>query len=359
MSKKNKSSLNKQELWKIFDTELKKNKPPLECLYQSISSKDFCNTCNFILAVSEEGFLVCTNRMCGIIYKDIIDNSAEWRYYGADDNQHIDPARCGMPINPLLEESSYGCKILNVPRMTYEMHTIKRYSEWGTTPYKEKQLYNDFQHISEMATNAGIAKCIIDDALKYHKQISEHDVTYRGDNRCGILASSIYVSCRKNNFPRTSKEIAEIFKMDITSATKGCKNALKIINDLEKDMDSNDKSKFCKTKPEDFIDRYCSKLKFKQDMIKLCMFISKRIEQLNLMPENTPQSIASGIIFFVSQLCKLRIDKHAINHVSEISEVTINKCCKKMETMIDKLVPEAILSKYKDAPLTSLSSSQP
>jgi len=76
------------------------------------------------------------------------------------------------------------------------------------------------------------------------------------------------------------------------------------------------------------------------------------------MPENTPQSIASGIIFFVSQLCKLRIDKHAINHVSEISEVTINKCCKKLETMIDKLVPEVILSKYTTTTNKYLAASQ-
>ena len=76
-------------------------------------SKDFCNTCNAILAFSEDGFLVCTNRKCAIIYRDITDHSAEWRYYGADDNQHADPARCGMPINPLLEESSYGCKIIS------------------------------------------------------------------------------------------------------------------------------------------------------------------------------------------------------------------------------------------------------
>ena len=37
-------------------------------------------------------------------YKDIVDQSAEWRFYGADDNQHTDPTRCGLPINPLLKE---------------------------------------------------------------------------------------------------------------------------------------------------------------------------------------------------------------------------------------------------------------
>ena len=86
-----------------------------------------------------------------------------------------------------------------------------------------------------MSQNAGIPKVIIDDAMRYHKKISEYELTFRGDNRDGILAASIYISCRINNFPRTAKEIASIFHLDVTSATKGCKNALAIINNLEKE----------------------------------------------------------------------------------------------------------------------------
>jgi len=360
MSKKNKSTFNKQELWNLFDTEMKKDKPPLECIYPSIDSKDFCSTCNAILAFSEDGFLVCTNRKCAIIYRDITDHSAEWRYYGADDNQHADPARCGMPINPLLEESSYGCKIISFnQKMTSEMYMIKNYSEWGTIPYKEKQLYNDFQHITEMATNAGITRCIIDDALIYYKQIYESDVSFRGDNRKGLLAASIYMSCRKHKYPRTSSEIATMFKLDnTTSATKGYKNALKIINDLERNMDNEDKSKFCNTKPENFITPYCSKLELNSEITKLCFFVSKRIEQLNLMHENTPQSIASGIIFFVSQLYKLpHITKSRVKEVCKISEVTVGKCCNKMEAVADQLVPREILENIQRTSLLSNKSS--
>ena len=40
--------------------------------------------------------------------QNIIDHSAEWRYYGADDSNICDPTRAGPPINPLLKESSFG-----------------------------------------------------------------------------------------------------------------------------------------------------------------------------------------------------------------------------------------------------------
>ncbi len=242
--KRRPNNINKTELWNIFDSEIEGEKPklPLECMYRACGNREMCERCETILAFSEEGFLTCTNSKCGIIYKDIVDQSAEWRYYGADDNQNSDPTRCGMPINPLLEESSYGCKVLCIGAMSYEMRKIRRYTEWQSMPYKEKSQYDEFQIITTMAQHAGIPKMIIDDAISYHKKISESDTTFRGDNRDGIIAASIYISCRINNFPRTAKEIANIFHLDVTSATKGCKNALVIINNLEKDMVNGDKT---------------------------------------------------------------------------------------------------------------------
>lgn len=349
-SKRNKTSfINKKELWSTFDNEVNGStkEEPLECIYRACGDREKCDLCDFSLAFSDEGFLTCTNAKCGIIYKDLVDQSAEWRYYGADDNQNSDPTRCGMPINPLLQESSFGCKVLCFGATSYEMRKIRRYTEWQSMPYKEKSQYDEFQRITIMSQNAGIPKSIIDDAVRYHKKISEYELTFRGDNRDGILAASIYISCRINNFPRTAKEIATIFHLDVTSATKGCKNALLIINNLEKDLDNKEKTSFSKTKPEAFIERYCSKLNINGELTKLCQFIAMKIEKMDLMPENTPHSIAAGVVYFISQICKLNVSKRDVKNVSEISEVTINKCFKKIEKMKEEVVPAVILNKYK------------
>jgi transcription initiation factor TFIIB len=318
----------------------------IECIYSDKFIDNKCASCDEPLFISEDGFYCCSNKSCGVIYKDVLDFGAEWRYYGADDINSADPTRCGMPINPLLKESSFGCKIICNGNSSYEMRKIRRYTEWQSMPYKEKSQYDEFQIITTMAHNAGIPKLIIDDAVRYHKKISEFDLTFRGDNRDGILAASIYISCRINNFPRTAKEIASIFHLDVTSATKGCKNAQMIINNLEKDMDIKEKTLFCKTRPEAFIERYCSKLSINNELTKLCKFISMKIEKENLMPENTPHSIAAGVVYFISQLCKLNISKRDVKNVSEISEVTINKCLKKLEKIKDDIVPAVILKKY-------------
>ena len=335
----------KKKIWKQFD-ELSDQGNNKELLNDTTgNNQDLCSTCDSLLQLNLDGFYICSNTSCGRMNLNILDQSAEWRFYGADDNSAQDPTRCGMPINPLLEESSYGCKILNCGPVSYEMIKIKRYTEWQSMPYKEKSQYDEFQRISCMAHQGGISKNIIDDAICLHKKISEHQ-TFRGLNRDGIISASIYISCRKNNNPRTAKEIANIFKLDVTSATKGCKNAIGIINTIEKDFNISDKIMLCNTSPKDFINRFCSKLNINREFTKLCEFISLLVEKNEIIPENTPHSIAAGIIYLVIQVFELNITKKDVNIVSGISEVTINKCYKKLDLIKEELIPNVILKKY-------------
>jgi transcription initiation factor TFIIIB Brf1 subunit/transcription initiation factor TFIIB len=76
-----------------------------------------------------------------------------------------------------------------------------------------------------------------------------------------------------------------------------------------------------------------------------------KIEKINYMPENTPNSIAAGVVYFITQVCNLNISKRDVKNVSEISEVTINKCYKKIEKIKNDLIPLGILKKYSSLPI--------
>ena len=342
--KRTKKSLKKY--WNAFESVENKEKK-LELLYESqnLRQREVCDLCNSAVSYTQQKLLTCSNPSCAVVYKDVLDETAEWRYYGADDNSMSDPTRCGMPINPLLKESSYGCKVICGGRSSYEMRKIRRYTEWQSMPYKEKSQYDEFETIKLMSRNAGIPKIIVDEALRQHKKLSE-EKTFRGDNRDGIIAASIYIAARIHKYPRTAKEIASIFHLDNTSATKGCKNAVNLLNRMEKDDVSSDKTHFYKTTPTAFIERYCSKLGLNKELTKVCLFVAHKISQKNLIPENTPHSVAAGIVYFVAQTCNLNVSKKNVNKCSEISEVTINKCYKKLDKFKEDLIPQIILKKY-------------
>jgi transcription initiation factor TFIIB len=225
------------------------------------------------------------------------------------------------------------------------MKKIRKWTEWQSMPHKEKSLYEEFQFITTMAQNAGIPKLFIDDAMSIHKDISAQKM-FRGLNRDGIKSASIYISCRLNGCPRTAHEIAEIFQLDKTSATTGCSMAVNILNNIERSESVTNQSDLAMSKPSSFIERYCSKLNINQELIMLSKFIARKIEESETISDNTPHAIAAGIVFFISKTCSLPISKTDIKAICGVSEVTINKCFKKLELMRETLIPSCIIQKY-------------
>jgi len=352
-TKKKKMAMSKQErkqLWDIFDNESSKKDDKescnqIECLYESSVDMRLCSICSSHLMIMEDGFPTCTNTDCGLIYRNVLDYSPEWRFYGAEDKNSNDPTRCGNPINPLLVESSFGCKILCPANASYEMKKIRKWTEWQAMPHKEKSLYEEFQFITIMAQNAGIPKIFIDAAVSIHKDMSTQKM-FRGLNRDGMKAASIYVSCRINGCPRTAHEIAEIFKLDKTSATNGCSMAVNILCNMERNLPSSEQIELITTSPSSFIERYCSRLNMTHELTVLAKFVAKKVEDDNIISDNTPHSIAAGIIYFISQTCNLSITKIDIKNICGVSEVTINKCYKKLYNIKDRIIPACILEKY-------------
>jgi len=351
-TKKNKVELSynaKAKLWDIFDTDRQQitedtaEEKEAKCIYSSEIKT--CHLCESAIMLMEDGFPTCTNQACGNMDLNILDYSPEWRFYGADDKNANDPTRCGNPINPLLVESSFGCKVLCTPNSSYEMKKIRKWTEWQSMPHREKSLYDEFQFITIMAQNAGIPRIFIDDAMAIHKDISEQKM-FRGMNRDGIKSASIYISCRLNGCPRTAHEIAEIFHLDKTSATTGCSMAVNILHNIERNIDPSKQAELCLTLPSSFIERYCSRLNFNQELTILSKFIANKIEQNNYITDNIPHAIAAGIVYFIATNCNLNVSKPDVKQVCGVSEVTINKCYKKLEHLKGQLIPTIILDKY-------------
>jgi transcription initiation factor TFIIB len=307
---------------------------------------DLCTKCHIPMMISENHIPICPD--CGVMNCHSLDYTPEWRFYGADDKHGSDPTRCGAPINPLLVESSFGCKVLSTSRSSYEMKKIRKWTEWQSMPHREKSLYDEFQFISIMAQNAGIPKMFIDMAMIYHKDISEQKM-FRGLNRDGIKAASIYISCRLHGCPRTAYEIADIFNLDKTSATTGCTAALQILHTMERKLEPEKQTQWIETTPSMFMDRFCSKLNMNSELTMLAKFIAAKVEQQKWIEDNTPPSIAAGIVYFVAHQCNQSfVTKAAVKNVCQVSEVTVTKCYKKLDAHKEELIPQTMLEKYND-----------
>ena len=298
---------------------------------------DYCDHCENFKVTVENHYRVCLD--CGTMSEIIIDTSAEWRYYGFDDNKMSDPTRCGLPTNELLPESSLGSIVSYKFGESFDMKKIRNYHAWNAMPYKERSLYNVFDNIKIRAVNSGIPLCIIEEANIMYKKIAETRIS-RGSNRKGIIASCIFKACKLKNVPRSAKEIADIFQLSVTNMTKGCKKFDEIMN-LNKNK--NDNIALTTSHSDDFIKRFCSKLNISNNVSNICEHVCQKAEEHSLVSENTPPSIAAGSIYLVCSLMNLNITKKSISESCKISEVTISKCYKKLFKYHKHLLPENIV----------------
>lgn len=295
----------------------------IKCLNESCQSLEF----NF-----EGNEYICAR--CSMVQNKVMDTNAEWRFYGSEDNKSSNPTRCGMPVNQFMPKSSIGSVIgmENTANKFFQYTRMRKYHLWNSMPYKERSLFAILNSINVQAGNSGLSQTIIDDAKVLYKKLSEEKIS-RGDNRHGLIASSIYMSCKSNNVPRSAKEVAKMFNLNISIMTKGCKKFNEIMN-----------INYESSTPEDFIKRFCTKLN-RSDIVDICVHVIKKADEYSIVAENAPPSIAAGVIYLVSNIGKHNITKKQISKVCDISEVTINKCYKKLETYSKFIFPDNMSKK--------------
>jgi transcription initiation factor TFIIB len=290
---------------------------------EAVKQSGQCDNCSSTHLIIDEGAHVCLD--CKTVQSRVIDAGAEWRYYGADDSRSGDPARCGLATNDLLPKSSLGSVIGGCRGDNRDMRRIRMFQMWNSMPYWERTLYSVFDKLLNSTSNHGVPAKVIDDAKVLYKRASEKKIS-RGDNKEGLIASCVYYSCLLNKIPRSPKEIARMFNIDSNVLTKGNTRFQSL---LQMNVNSSN--------PDDYVARFASKLNMKYQDIQSCKKLAFKIDELEIVSENSPTSVAAGILYYYCMSNKIDINKKQIATTCEVSEVTITKCYKKLLKYTDHI----------------------
>jgi transcription initiation factor TFIIB len=289
----------------------------------------FTCSCGSTDVIIEDTMQIC--KKCCAVLGRVIDNSAEWRYYGSEDSRDSDPSRCGLPTNSLLPKSSLGSMIGGSKHDSIDIKRIRMYQMWNSMPYDERTLWSVFEKLTSNTVNNGIPQRVIDDAKVLYKKASEKKIS-RGDNKEGLIASCIYHSCILNNVPRSSKEIASMFNISPVVLNRGNSRFQTLL-----------KINVASSGPDDFISRFGSKLSMKMNDIDNCKKLVQFLEKHEIMSDNSPTSSAAGILYYYSTTENLGYTKKQFSAICNVSEVTIIKNYKiicKYKGFIDKYKQE-------------------
>jgi transcription initiation factor TFIIB len=286
-------------------------------------TKDNCCDISTNIVLSNDSSYKC--KQCDRYISSITD-TPEWRYYGSDDSKSSDPTRCGPPINSYLPKSSVGTSVSNnTNKCDNNTNKVRRFQTWNSMTYKERSLNNVYKYITEICLKNNINQKIINESKALYTLIAEVKIS-RGVNRTGIIVASVFYACKNCDVPRSDKELSKIFDIENKVVTNGIKKFREILSNNR--INNNRLVTKNSITPMDLIERYCSKLNIDdiESIKKLCNKLNKH----DLISENTPPSISAGCIYYYSINNKNGISKKDIHNVCEISEVTINKCYKKI-----------------------------
>jgi transcription initiation factor TFIIB len=276
--------------------------------------------------IKDSGIYICKG--CAIELNSTISGEAEWNNY----DDQVDSSRCNNVTNMLLYESSFSTNIQLNYRSSLSMKKLGVLQTWLNMSPKERSLKEVFDTISYYCSTK-LPQSIIQLSHMLYKKVVEKQQNHgkntlsRGDIRDGLICACVYYSCYLHNVNRSHREIGEMLDVDESDVTRGCKLFFKLMNG-EYDLANNVLTY------NDFVDRFCSHLGLDDDIKKKVHEIAKKATEMSILDDKSPVSIASGVIYFISNIYCLNLSKNIIAQQCGSSTATITKT---YNTLIDNM----------------------
>jgi transcription initiation factor TFIIIB Brf1 subunit/transcription initiation factor TFIIB len=312
-----------------------------------LSEKPMCPCAVSDETILQEDLNICS--LCGEVKNRSLDSGAEYRFFGHDDRSSNDPCRVGAPTDSRFPSSSLGTIILTKSQggsssSRSAMARVRRYHTWNMLPYRERALLQVYEMLNLAATNHGLDQSVIDNAKNLYIQLVEH-CDKRGLSRTSVIASCMYASLKKVGQPRKPKEVADMFHLTTGQFTKSFKYFQEVLaiaqqrGLLKEDITP---SNLESTRARDYVQYPLSQLPIQRnkysEIAAVAVEICDYVEDQELSPENMPPSLAAGVIGFVlDRKGYAEITHEQIASVCGVSEGTLQKCLRRLETNKKKL----------------------
>lgn len=292
--------------------------PPTVTLHDDdLYNCEICQGENTIQNIN--GVYICT--ACGTEKGIEISEALECQYAGQSIDDNSATARSGPVMNNLLYESNFKTKISG----NRTSHNLKRMNNiWDSLTGEERSLAKDFKHINQICHDGRLPKNVNNYAQVLFKQVTDKQKKLpkgrnsRGDNRKGLILSSIFFSCKKYEINRSHAELAQMGQVSKTVVSDGCKLFFKL---MSRDINLTNNT----TSYKDFISRYSYYLNLNPEEIEKVKQVCKKVSQSQLLSSSKPQTLTAVCIYFTSNLYDFGLDRKDIAEKCETTETTLTK----------------------------------
>lgn len=191
---------------------------------------------------------------------------------------------------------------------------------------RERNLAYALSELDRYSSRLGIPRSVREDAAKIYRDAAKNSLI-RGRSIDGMVAASLYTSCRRCNIPRTLDEISETSSV---SKKQLGKNYRFICREL--------KIKLKPTSPTDYVSRFASKLDLSGVIQAKAVEIINLAKDEGLSSGKGPAGVAAAALYIASLLLGERKTQSEIANVAGVTEVTIRNRYKELSEKVDVII---------------------
>jgi len=307
--------------------------------------KETCKNCGAIIFVVDEfrGEKICSG--CGLVIKSkIIDPGPDWRAFDA--GQEKKRARVGSPptftihdkglstIIDLRDRDVFNQKMS--PRNKVLVYRLRKWQQRSrVSNAMERNLSFALSELDRMASALSLPKNSRETASQlYRTALKNHLI--RGRSIEGVVAASIYASCRLCKIPRALQEIAEVARVD-----------KKEIGRCYRFISPKLSWNAGPTSPADYIARFASGLKFSGKCQSTACDILQIASKKGLTSGRGPTGIAAASLYLAGVLENERCTQREIAKIARVTEVTVRNRLKELISRLDiNITDEMLKTRY-------------
>jgi len=282
------------------------------------------------------GELVCDT--CGLVISESqIDPGPEWAAYSPEESDRL--SRTGAPrsfstgavglttVIPSANRDARGNAIpMREREKFYRMRKLQRHS--GHSRPGERSLPETLRSVDRVSALLGLPKPVRDEAGFICRKALEKGLL-RGRSIEGLVAAATYAACRILGVPRTLDELQRA-----TGVRK------KVIGKAYSALQRELTLRVPPSRPESYVQRFCSELGLSQAVQAEANRIIKEIEKADPSLSLSPVGTAASAIYVASLAAGERRPQKAIAKVAGVSEVTLRN---RFRFMNDSFMKQIVL----------------
>jgi transcription initiation factor TFIIB len=296
--------------------------------YYVVEKQTKCPECGSseLIGDYERAEVYCTK--CGLVIdENLIDMGPEWRAF--DSEQRDKRTRVGAPVTYTIHDKGLSTMIdwrnkdiygRDIPaRNRAQWYRLRKWQRKirisGAT---ERNLAFALSELDRDSSRLGLPRSVRESASVVYRSAVEKKLI-RGRSIEGVVAASLYITCRRCSVPRTLDEIAEVSRV-----TK--KEVGRTYRFLSRELDI----KLLPTSPADYIPRFASELGLSGETQSRAIEIIKKATKEGLTSGRGPNGVAAAALYIASVLLTERKTQKEVADIAGVTEVTIRNRYKEL-----------------------------